>query len=160
MRIFHRNESYQLAPLLPLSPLFFGRRKEAKWAALISMKRSQFYRTLRYLILHGLQEKSQGFLEKSLKGFWLKIPAASLIQVEALKQMLNFNDVGGGSGGKRDSFYGSGSTSGESALMSSEPKWKVLVYDAVGQAILAPIFSVKQLRDSGVTLHILIDSQR
>ena len=82
------------------------------------------------------------------------------IQVEALKQMLNFNDVGGGSAGNRggDSFYGSGS--GESALMSSEPKWKVLVYDAVGQAILAPIFSVKQLRDSGVTLHILIDSQR
>ena len=31
---------------------------------------------------------------------------------------------------------------------------------SVGQAILAPIFSVKQLRDSGVTLHILIDSQR
>ena len=74
--------------------------------------------------------------------------------------MLNFNDVGGGSAGNRggDSFYGSGSS--ESALMSSEPKWKVLVYDAVGQAILAPIFSVKQLRDSGVTLHILIDSQR
>ena len=41
MRVFHRNESYQLAPILPLLPLFFGRRKEAKWAALISMKCSQ-----------------------------------------------------------------------------------------------------------------------
>ena len=35
-----------------------------------------------------------------------------------------------------------------------------MIYFSVGQAILAPIFSVKQLRDSGVTLHILIDSQR
>merc|ERR1712029_1324632 len=76
-------------------------------------------------------------------------------QGEALKQMLNFNDVGQGSG-NRDG-YGAPYTDG---LMSNEPKWKVLVYDSVGQAILAPIFSVKQLRDSGVTLHIQIDSQR
>merc|ERR1711962_1527509 len=76
-------------------------------------------------------------------------------QVEALQQMLNFNDAGQVSGGRDN--YGASYTDG---LMANEPKWKVLVYDSVGQAILAPIFSVKQLRDSGVTLHILIDSQR
>ena len=32
--------------------------------------------------------------------------------------------------------------------------WKVLVYDNIGQSILAPIFSVKELRELGVTLHI------
>jgi len=77
-------------------------------------------------------------------------------QVEALRQMLNFNDNGQLSGA-RDNYAGNGPDGGS---MASEPKWKVLVYDSVGQAILAPIFSVKQLRDSGVTLHILIDSQR
>ena len=36
----------------------------------------------------------------------------------------------------------------------SAPMWKVLVYDSIGQSILAPIFSVKELRELGVTLHI------
>ena len=69
-------------------------------------------------------------------------------QIEAIQQMLDFNQVTalpGGMGG---------------ASVGNEPCWKVLVYDAVGQAILAPIFNVKQLRDVGVTLHILLDAER
>jgi hypothetical protein len=38
--------------------------------------------------------------------------------------------------------------------------WKVLIYDSIGQSILAPIFSVKELRESGVTLHISLHSER
>ena len=42
----------------------------------------------------------------------------------------------------------------------SAPMWKVLVYDSIGQSILAPIFSVKELRELGVTLHIALHSER
>ena len=38
--------------------------------------------------------------------------------------------------------------------------WKVLIYDSIGQSILAPIFSVKELRESGVTLHLALHSER
>ena len=40
------------------------------------------------------------------------------------------------------------------------PMWKVLIYDSIGQSILAPIFSVKELRESGVTLHLALHSER
>lgn len=32
--------------------------------------------------------------------------------------------------------------------------WKVLVYDAYGQAVLAPLFTVQDLSKLGVTLHL------
>merc|ERR1712223_1312365 len=38
--------------------------------------------------------------------------------------------------------------------------WKVLIYDSIGQSILAPIFSVKELREAGVTLHLALHSER
>ena len=46
LRIFHRTESYQFVPILLTLPIFYGGRKEAKQAALISMKHSHFYRRL------------------------------------------------------------------------------------------------------------------
>lgn len=42
----------------------------------------------------------------------------------------------------------------------SDDVWKVLVYDAVGRDILAPLFSVTELRSTGVTLHMLLDNTR
>ncbi|VDL40765.1 unnamed protein product [Hymenolepis diminuta] len=41
-----------------------------------------------------------------------------------------------------------------------EPQWKLLIYDRVGQDIIAPLFSVKELRSLGVTLHLLLDIKR
>jgi len=32
--------------------------------------------------------------------------------------------------------------------------WKILVLDAVGQAILSPILKVNELREAGVTLYL------
>lgn len=32
--------------------------------------------------------------------------------------------------------------------------WKVLVYDELGQDIISPLLTVKELRDLGVTLHV------
>jgi len=62
-------------------------------------------------------------------------------QTEAVKQMLALNQV-------------------SSASANGAPSWKVLVYDSIGQSILAPIFSVKELREAGVTLHLTLDAVR
>ncbi|KAM8920694.1 sec1 family domain-containing protein 1 [Pelodytes ibericus] len=43
---------------------------------------------------------------------------------------------------------------------TGEPVWKVLVYDRFGQDIISPLLSVKELRDMGVTLHLLLHSDR
>ncbi|XP_066464671.1 sec1 family domain-containing protein 1 [Eleutherodactylus coqui] len=62
-------------------------------------------------------------------------------QTVALKRMLNFN------------VPVVKSTTGE-------PVWKVLIYDRFGQDIISPLLSVKELRDMGVTLHLLLHSDR
>ncbi|XP_061854928.1 sec1 family domain-containing protein 1 isoform X4 [Colius striatus] len=41
-----------------------------------------------------------------------------------------------------------------------EPVWKVLIYDRFGQDIISPLLSVKELRDMGITLHLLLHSDR
>lgn len=41
-----------------------------------------------------------------------------------------------------------------------EPVWKVLIYDRCGQDIISPLISVKELRELGVTLHLLLHSDR
>ena len=66
-------------------------------------------------------------------------------QLEALKQMLSLE--GGAGGGARGN-------------NNCEPSWKVLIYDKTGQDILGPLLSVKELRDLGVTLHLLLHSSR
>lgn len=42
----------------------------------------------------------------------------------------------------------------------SEPVWKVLIYDRFGQDIISPLLTVKELRDMGITLHLLLHSDR
>lgn len=60
-------------------------------------------------------------------------------QINALKQMLNLN----GQDNKND-----------------VPIWKVLIYDRVGQDIISPLLSVKELRELGITLHMQLHSDR
>mmetsp|Transcript_7518 Transcript_7518/g.9816 ORF Transcript_7518/g.9816 Transcript_7518/m.9816 type:complete len:644 (-) Transcript_7518:64-1995(-) len=43
---------------------------------------------------------------------------------------------------------------------SSHNQWKILIYDAACRSIISPIMSVQQLRRRGVTLHLLINSER
>ena len=52
------------------------------------------------------------------------------------------------------------SVSSTSSSKSSEPVWKILVFDRTGQDIISPLLSVKELRELGVTLHVLINSDR
>ncbi|KAK6044881.1 hypothetical protein COOONC_17615, partial [Cooperia oncophora] len=44
--------------------------------------------------------------------------------------------------------------------MVTEPVWKILVLDKVGQDVISPLLPIKSLRDLGVTLHLLIGSKR
>ncbi|KAM9787462.1 sec1 family domain-containing protein 1 isoform X3 [Syngnathus typhle] len=62
-------------------------------------------------------------------------------QTVALRRMLNFNTP-------------------PVKNAASEPVWKVLIYDRFGQDIISPLLSVKELRDMGVTLHLLLHSDR
>lgn len=39
---------------------------------------------------------------------------------------------------------------------TSEPVWKVLIYDRIGQDIISPIISVKELRELGITLFVYV----
>lgn len=55
--------------------------------------------------------------------------------LDAIKQMLNLNQP-------------------QNKLGLCEPVWKVLVYDRVGQDIISPLISVKELRELGVTLFV------
>ena len=40
-----------------------------------------------------------------------------------------------------------------------DDSWKLLVYDASGRDILAPLLKVKELRENGVTLHMMLGKQ-
>uniref|UniRef100_A0A8C6XSH6 Sec1 family domain containing 1 n=2 Tax=Naja naja TaxID=35670 RepID=A0A8C6XSH6_NAJNA len=68
------------------------------------------------------------------------LPAAS-DKDRALKRMLNFNVP-------------------PVKNTTGEPVWKVLIYDRFGQDIISPLLSVKELRDMGITLHLLLHSDR
>ncbi|XP_008312982.1 sec1 family domain-containing protein 1 [Cynoglossus semilaevis] len=62
-------------------------------------------------------------------------------QTVALKRMLNFNAP-------------------PLKNTTAEPVWKVLIFDRFGQDIISPLLSVKELRDMGITLHLLLHSDR
>lgn len=42
----------------------------------------------------------------------------------------------------------------EVKLDAAEPTWKILIYDRVGQDIISPLISIKELRELGITLHM------
>lgn len=44
--------------------------------------------------------------------------------------------------------------------LTAEPVWKLLIYDKMGQDIISPLLSVKELRELGVTLHLPLDTER
>jgi hypothetical protein len=64
-------------------------------------------------------------------------------QTEAINRMLDLNRAAGGDG----------------ASAWAEP-WKVLVYDKACQDVISPLLRVGDLRNRGITLHLLIESER
>ncbi|XP_045129903.1 sec1 family domain-containing protein 1-like [Portunus trituberculatus] len=63
-------------------------------------------------------------------------------QIASLRRMINLNAA-------------TGSTS-----VGSDTTFSVLIYDKHGQDIISPLLSVKELREMGVTLHLLLHSER
>lgn len=61
----------------------------------------------------------------------------SLLFAGAIKQMLNLNQA-----------------QSSKTQIATEPVWKILIYDRVGQDIISPLISIKELRELGVTLHV------
>ncbi|KAI0567274.1 Sec1 [Gracilaria domingensis] len=51
-------------------------------------------------------------------------------------------------------------TAGSDALEDSNDVWKVLIYDASGRDIIAPLLQVADLRAAGVTLHMMLHASR
>ena len=39
-------------------------------------------------------------------------------------------------------------------------QWKLLIFDVAGRDIISPLLNVAQLRRNGVTLHMMLDSDR
>lgn len=73
-------------------------------------------------------------------------------QLKAVHRMLAFNED-----------YGNHDTDTEFTLPpagSSHNQWKILIYDAPCRSIISPLLSVSQLRRRGVTLHLLLHSDR
>ncbi|OZC08440.1 Sec1 family protein [Onchocerca flexuosa] len=62
-------------------------------------------------------------------------------QIASLKQLLNLNQP-------------------LPMSMAVEPVWKILVLDRYGQDIISPLLTIKELRDLGITLHLLLSSHR
>ena len=104
-------------------------------------------------------------------GLLLDASSLKAAQLRAIHRMLAFNDDSAGaassSSGAADGPHSSGSpfttTTPEYHLPpagSSHNQWKVLIYDAHCRSIISPILSVQQLRRRGVTLHLLLDSDR
>ncbi|MCP9264077.1 Protein sly1 [Dirofilaria immitis] len=62
-------------------------------------------------------------------------------QIASLKQLLNLNQP-------------------LPMSMAVEPVWKILILDHYGQDIISPLLTIKQLRDLGITLHLLLSSHR
>lgn len=42
----------------------------------------------------------------------------------------------------------------ESKVNTAVPTWKILIYDRMGQDIISPLISIKELRELGITLHM------
>jgi len=90
---------------------------------------------------------SAGYSNNSLKA----------AQLRAVNRMLAFND---------DSYDGSadqGINVDDYSLPpagSSHNQWKILIYDVACRSIISPLLSVAQLRRRGVTLHLLLHSDR
>ncbi|KAJ1339844.1 hypothetical protein BSLG_005505 [Batrachochytrium salamandrivorans] len=78
----------------------------------------------------------------------------------ALFTMLNLNDpvsIPSSTPGGQTADALPGSTNG---LTITEPVWKVLIYDKLGQDIISPLLHIGDLRERGVTVHMSIYSDR
>jgi hypothetical protein len=85
-----------------------------------------------------------------------KSSSLKMAQLKAVHRMLAFN---------QDVDYIEGTDDDQSEFRlppagSSSNQWKILIYDTHCRSIISPLMSVSQLRKRGVTLHLLLHSDR
>lgn len=81
-------------------------------------------------------------------------------QLSAVNCMLSLNDD---SASPNNGPYATTTTTTTTSSFSMENysnQWKILIYDAPCRSIISPLLSVSQLRQRGVTLHLLISADR
>ena len=84
-------------------------------------------------------------------------------QLKAVHRMLSLSSSNGGSGnGSHNDSTSMMMTHGKShgSSTNNNNQWKILIYDTACRSIISPILSVQQLRKQGVTLHLLLHSDR
>ena len=77
-------------------------------------------------------------------------------QLAAVTRMLSFNKDSGGDASLGHNPYGHEKPN----IDDTANPWKVLIYDKHTRGIISPLLSVSQLRALGVTLHLLLHSDR
>ena len=82
-------------------------------------------------------------------------------QLVSIDRMLNFNANKDEAKRKSvDDMLNPVNTSNTNNNSTSGHQWKVLIYDQTCRSIISPLLSVSQLRSRGVTLHLMISSER
>ena len=96
-------------------------------------------------------------------------PSSSLKrkQLDSVTRMLALNNVSSNSSSSAKAAVGAESSSTDIDSYNMLPRgspaqnqWKILIYDKTCRSIISPLLSVSDLRRRGVTLHLLIDSER
>jgi Proteins involved in synaptic transmission and general secretion, Sec1 family len=95
-------------------------------------------------------------------------PSLKTAQLNAIHRMLSLNNDTHGisSSGTTSSAAGAGAGISPSIMYNDTPagtsynQWKILIYDVPCRSIISPLLSVSQLRARGVTLHLLIGTER
>uniref|UniRef100_A0A7S3Q1I0 Sec1 family domain-containing protein 1 n=1 Tax=Chaetoceros debilis TaxID=122233 RepID=A0A7S3Q1I0_9STRA len=82
-------------------------------------------------------------------------PSLKSAQLQAIHNMLSLNDDGNAPASSTSHMNFSSAPAG-----TSYNQWKILIYDKPCRSIISPLLSVSQLRARGVTLHLLISTER
>ena len=88
-------------------------------------------------------------------------------QLDSVTRMLALNNVSSNSSSSAKAAAGTESSSTDIDSYNMLPRgspaqnqWKILIYDKTCRSIISPLLSVSDLRRRGVTLHLLVDSER
>ena len=91
------------------------------------------------------------------------LKSSQLAAVTRMLALSTINDDGDASSSSSNSLAYHYEKPGEAAKASSTSSsnpWKILIYDKHTRSIISPLLSVSQLRSQGVTLHLLLHSDR
>ncbi|TPX72873.1 hypothetical protein SpCBS45565_g00063 [Spizellomyces sp. 'palustris'] len=81
-------------------------------------------------------------------------------QKEALFTLLNLNNKDATVDNALPDATSAATASSTTTLAITDPVWKVLVYDKLGQDVISPLVKVNDLREQGITVHMPLYSDR